>query len=282
MDMSSGYARVLALTRSRIFTAVVMPALIGAGYAYARGQFRLPAFVLILVGLVCAELLNLLGYDWNHYRNQDPVWREKNPLLPGNPVVPERFLPGRYIPVAVVLVGLVGLAVLVYFTVTVGPAILLLLGAAVGVGALYLFPFFPYAYLSTALLPPILVGGVYLALSGQWDWKALLSGLPVTWISVAVILTYRVLYAGKGVTARKSGVVAGFYGLAAAHVMIWSFVRIYPAAAIGAAMAIVGGILWLNDVWKRETRDAVPATTIGVLIHSVACLLLAGTIAFVR
>ncbi len=278
MVKANRYAQVLALTRSRTFTAVVMPALIGAGYAYAREQFRLPAFALILVGLVCAELLNLLGYDWNHYRNQDPAWAEKNPILPGNPVVPESLLPGRYIPVLVGLVGLIGLAVLGYFTRQVGSGILLLLGAAVGVGALYLFPFFPYAYLSTALLPPILAGGVYLALSGQWDWRALLSGLPVTWISVAVILTYRVLYAGEGVTSRKALVVAGFYGLAALHVAAWVPAGIYPKAALAAIVVLVGGLLWLRDVWKEETRDSVPATTVGVLIHATACLLIAAAI----
>lgn len=272
----SAYARILALTRSRLFTAVIAPSLIGAAYAYTRGRFGLLDLALIVAGLVCAELLNLVGYDYRHYLSGDPAFERLNPRLPGNPVVPERILPGRAIPLVLGGVALGGLAILSYFVATVGWGILGLLGAALAIGALYLFPFFPFAYLSTALLPPVLAGGVYYALSGQLAWPAFAAGLPIVWISIGVILNYRFLYGAAGaLTPARTRIVAAFYLLAAVHVVAWVLLGLYPPAALAAAGAIAAGLPWLWATWRRERQDAVPATTVGVVIHAAACLLVA-------
>lgn len=273
------YARILGITRSRLFTAVVLPALIGAAYAEARGRLRLLDFLLILAGLVCAELLNLLGYDYNHYLHPGPEFERRNPPLPGNPVLPESLLPGRLIPLAAVLVGLAGLGVLVYFVSTVGFGILALMALALAIGALYLFPFFPYAYLSTALLPPILSGGVYLALTGQFDAPAFASGLPVTWIAAAVIFSYRVLYVeGREYAPARRGLVVAFYLLGVLDIAALVLAGVYPLAALAAGLAVLGGLILLWRVLRQPPPDAVPATTVGVLIHTAACLIIAAAL----
>ncbi len=255
---------------------MVLPALVGGAYAYTQGHLRLLDLLLILAGLVCAELLNLLGDDYNHHRSAAPDFGRRNPRLPGNPVLPERLLPGRLIPLAMAVVALGGLAVLGYFVSTVGWGILGLLGAALAIGALYLFPFFPYAYLSTALLPPVLAGGVYFALSGQLTWPALACGLPIAWIAAAVILNYRFLYGAEGAfTPSRMRVVAACYLLGAANVVAWVLLGLYPPAVLAAAAAVAAGLPWLCAAWRRERQDAVPSTTVGVLLHAAACLLVA-------
>lgn len=258
---------------------MVLPALIGAAYARAQGDFCLLDLALILVGLICAELLNLLGDDYNHYRRAESGRIRRSLRLPGNPVLPERILPGRLIPLAMAAVALGGLAVLIYFVVTVGWGILGLLGAALAIGALYLFPFFPYAYLSTALLPPVLSGGVYFALSGRLAWPALACGLPIAWIAAAVILNYRFLYGVEGAfTPVRRRVVAAFYLLGAANVVAGVLLGLYPPVALGAAVAIAAGLPWLCAIWRRERQDAVPSTTVGVLLHAAACLAVAAAL----
>jgi 1,4-dihydroxy-2-naphthoate octaprenyltransferase len=272
----AGYARLLAFLRTRLLGAVLLPALIGGGAAYRIAAYRTDAstsfwlnLLLVLVGLACAELLNLFGTDYLHPRKEKP-----EPLLPGNPVISPDLLPPRRIPAVLIPLALAGLGILVYFAVRVDPLVTLFLAAALAIGLLYVLSPFPYAFLATALLPPILSGGACFAVFGAFVPAGFWAGLPIVWISTAVILTYQVLYRGA-FSQTLALLMLILYLLAAVNILLFFLLAVYPATALIALLPVIALTLWVERLFRKEQRDAVPATAVGVLMHSTTSLLLA-------
>ncbi len=272
---ASRYARLLAVLRSRTLGAVTMPALVGAAWSARQGRFHLAPFLLVLAGLAAAELLNLFGIDMLRHLKGDSAGPKP---LPGNPVVAPRLLPGRRLPAVLAVLAVVGLAVLAYFAVTVGWGVLALLASAVAIGGLYVLSPFPQACLSTSFLPPLLVGGTVLAVSGELRSGAFLAGLPVALISLGVILTYCLLYGREGSYARKLAAVAGAYLLAAVSAAVLAAWRLYPLLALATLASPALLAPWAVRLALRERRDPVPATAVGVLMHHLFCVLLAASV----
>jgi hypothetical protein len=225
-----------------------------------------------LAGLAAAEMMNLLGSDYQAFRNPG----KKDPQLPGNPVIPPAILPPSRIPLVLVPIALIGLTVLVYFTITVGIAVLVFLAAAGIIGALYVFAPFRYAFLYTAFIPPLISGGVFLALTGRAEGVAFAAGLPITLISLAVILGYRVMYERIGLQRRRTrAVVLAVYCLAGINVILYVVAGIYPWAGLAALLPIVLFFWLLVRVSEREKKDPVPATAVGVFMHTGTSLAIA-------
>lgn len=269
------YEKGLAFLRTRLLGAVLMPALIGAAVSVRRGQFHWLRFVLIVVGLAAAELMNLFGSDYQAFRNPG----QKDPQLPGNPVISPALLPASRIPLVLVPIALVGLAVLIYFTVTVGIGVLVFLIAAGIIGALYVFSPFRYAFLYTALIPPLISGGVFLALTGKAEGVAFAAGSPITLISLAVILGYRVLYERIGVQRRRTrAVLLAIYCLAGINVILCVVAGIYPRAGLAALLPIVLFFWLFVSVSEREKKDPLPATALGVFMHTCTSLAIAAAL----
>jgi hypothetical protein len=269
------YERALAFLRTRLLGAALMPALIGAALAARAGAFHWLRFLLVLAGLAAAELLNLLASDYRMLR--DP--KQSEPRLPGNPVFPPERLPASRILLVLAPVALIGLAVLLFFTITVGIGVLLFLLAAVLIGGLYVFSPFRYAFLYTAFIPPLVSGGAYLAMTGRMEGPAYAAGVPITLISLAVIIGYRVMFVQTGAQRRRSrAVVLALYCLAAVFVVLYVPAGIYPWAAL-AALVPIAGFLWLMlKASTQEKKNPVPATALGVMMHTTVCLALAAAL----
>jgi hypothetical protein len=266
------YEQVLAFLRTRLLGAVLMPALIGAALAGRDGAFRWPRFLLILVGLAAAELLNLLGSDYRNFRNPD----RREPQLPGNPVFPPERLPPSRIPLVLAPVAAAGLAVLLYFTITVGVGVLVFLLAAAVIGALYVFSPFRYAFLYTAFIPPLISGGVYLAMTAELVGLAFAAGIPITLISLAVIVAYRVMYPQTGALRQRSrAVVLALYCLAGITVVLYIPAGIYPPLGLIAAAPITVFLWMIGRITAGEEHDPVPATSLGVMMHTATSLAIA-------
>ena len=121
--------------------------------------------------------MNLFGADYLRHVRQGrgaegrpadgagPAGVELGPQLPGNPVAAR--LPPAAIPRLLLVLAAAGAAALLYFALTVGPGVLAFLLPAAAVGALYVFSPFPYAFLGTALVPPLVAGGVAFVLLGR-------------------------------------------------------------------------------------------------------------------
>jgi hypothetical protein len=305
-------ARALAFLRSRLLGAVTLPALLGAGWAVHSGLslagpwpfgesigfLRLHlwlVFLLALAGLAAVELMNLFGSDYMLFLNAQAQKRRAGrsvsglplrlptpgPVLPGNPVVGPRLLPPERIPRVFLPLALAGAAMLLFFVSSVGPGVLAFLVPAAAVGALYIFSPFPYAFLATALVPPLVSGGVAYVLGGRPQAAAFLAGLPVTWISVGVILTYRVAYApGTAGAARREHsrrlwLVLTPYAVTVLNIGLLLALGLYPPLASIALLPALFFPVWAASLLKTERRDAVPATAVGVLLHSSVTLLLA-------
>jgi hypothetical protein len=279
------YAPLLAFLRTRLLGAVVMPALIGAGYTARHGRVPALTLALVLVGLAAAELLNLLGSDYVQWREQAPRARGSSRgggpdsararragrgsntgpvILPGNPVIRPGRLDPRHIPAVALPLAAIGLGALIYFAVVVGPSVLLLFAA---------------------VLPPLIAGGTGLALAGSPAVAGFAAGLPVAWISVAVILGYRVLYGADtsldsraGTRCRWHGVVLGFYVLAGANIAVWVTLRLLPPAGLLALVPWAVCLSWVAALLGQERSDPVPATAVGVLMHSATSAALALTL----
>lgn len=316
-------ACTLAFLRSRLLGAVILPALLGAGWAVHHGlapaglsAASLPswlAFLLALAGLAAVELMNLFGSDYVLYLSRRPgrepgargriagkpgtdaLWLRAlpppGPVLPGSPVVDPRLLPPERIPCVLLPLALAGAAVLLGFVFIVGPGVLAFLLPAAAVGALYVFSPFPYAFLATSLVPPLVSGGLGYILTGRPQAAAFLAGLPVTWISAGVILTYRVAYAANRVErqastdraaadrrrerARRLLPVLTPYAIMVLNIVLFLVLRLYPPAAAAALLPALLFPVWVARLLAAERQDPVPATAVGVLLHCSVTVLLA-------
>ena len=166
------YYKLLATARTRLYTVVTFPALVGGAYAYSQGHFNFSRFVLLLMGLVFAELIKLLAFD---YKALSPIKdKDDYPFLPGSPVFSPLQVQRKKLPMLIAVSSFGALIVLVYFFLLSGWVIVALLGATFIISTFLNKPFFPPTYLSASIMPPILSGVVYLALSGNIDFNAFL------------------------------------------------------------------------------------------------------------
>jgi hypothetical protein len=310
----NGLSRVLAFLRSRLLGAVTLPALIGAAWAWRAGAFgaraagvggeagglagavggpAAPAFLrlaIALAGLAAVELLNLFGADYARQaaslraagggKRPGPAGGPQakdglGPVLPGNPVAPR--LPPAAIPFVLLGLAAAGASALLYFVWTAGAGVLAFLLPAAAVGALYVFSLFPYAFLATALVPPLVAGGVAFILLGRAPAGSFLAALPVSLVSAGVILTYQVAYRRERPPAlwARALVVLLPYVLADVAVALLLLARVYPRAGFFALLPAIVFPGWAARLLLTDTRDPVPATAVGVFLHSALCLAIA-------
>ena len=274
---------ILAFLRTRILAAVLMPALIGTAFSARQGYFELIRFVLILAGLVIAELMNLFGTDYFSGSPFKGPPGSRPPRLPGNPVLPPSILKTENIPRVILSLGIAGLAILVSLTILAGPVVLIFMALALATGFLYVFDPFPYSFLATAVLPPIICAGVYFVLSGKLILEAFLVGLPVAWISVSVILGYRVLYRGTNTGTlsfdrKKIAAVLLVYFLCPVNITLSHIMGLYPPLTLVAVPACLLFIYGTYRILREKTSDFIPATSVGVLMHSTVSMLVAGSL----
>ncbi|MBI4295011.1 MAG: prenyltransferase [Chloroflexi bacterium] len=263
--------RWLALSRTRLFVAVVMPAVVGAAVAFYRGHFSWPPFALLLFGLVMAESANLLFADWAESRGID-LSRGKAgppPVIEGSPMLPQWLLPLKYALHGGLTAALLAGGVFIYFAWHLGWPIVLLAGASLAVGSFYVVPPVRYGFFSTALLPPVIAFGTYYVLSRSLSLEPLLAALPLAFVAAATIFTYRVLYS-KNEAARfgfRRPLVKLFY-------MLCYLTLLLAAVSGGVSLWALLGMLTLPLVLLKErylsqqTADYLPATSVGVLVHS--------------
>jgi hypothetical protein len=136
-------------------------------------------------------------------------------------------------------------------------------------------------------------GGLGYVLTGRPQAAAFLAGLPVAWISVGVILTYRVAYASNRVaervkaisevaaaarrreTSRRLQLVLPPYAAMALSIGLLLALGLYPPAAAVALLPALLCPVWVARLLAVERRDPVPAVAVGVLLHSSVTVLLA-------
>jgi hypothetical protein len=116
---------------------------------------------------------------------------------------------------------------------------------------------------------------VAFVLLGRAPAACFLSALPVSLVSAGVILTYQVAYAGGRPAGKRALAVLPAYVLADLAVAALLLLRIYPRSGFFALLPAVVFPGWAARLLLFEAVDPVPATAVGVLLHSSLCLAIA-------
>ncbi|MBA7590058.1 hypothetical protein ES708_32160 [subsurface metagenome] len=103
--------------------------------------------------------------------------------------------------------------------------------------------------------------------------------MPITLISLAVILGYRVMYEQIGPRRRRTrAVVLAVYSFTGINVILYVVAGIYPWAGLAALLPIVLFFWLFANVSDREKTDPVPATAVGVFMHTSTSLAIAAAL----
>jgi 1,4-dihydroxy-2-naphthoate octaprenyltransferase len=173
-------SRWLISTRAAVLIMTVISAVIAGILAFQDGMFNFWYWLLVLIGLVMAHATNNLLNDYTDYMrgvDQDNYYRAQygpQPLVHG-------LLTKKQLLAYAAITGSVALAAGAVLVVARGwPALILL-----GLGAFFvLFYTWPLKYIALGEIAvlivwgPLMIGGGYYVITGQWDWNVVLAGLP--------------------------------------------------------------------------------------------------------
>ncbi len=173
-------SRWLIASRAGVLVITFISAGVAGLLAYRDGKFSLGLWLLMALGLLLAHATNNLLNDLTDYVkgvDRDNYFRARygpHPLEHG-------LLSMRQVLTYVALTGLLALAVgLVLVTLRGAPVLVLL-----ALGAFFvLFYTWPLKYIGLGELAvlivwgPLMIGGGYYVVTGQWSWTVVLAGLP--------------------------------------------------------------------------------------------------------
>jgi 1,4-dihydroxy-2-naphthoate octaprenyltransferase len=170
----------LIATRSAVLVMTFTSGAIAGLFAFRAGMFNAGLWLLMTFGLLMAHATNNLLNDYTDYRrgvDRNNYFRAQygpQPLEHG-------LMTSRELLTYAAITGLIALACGAYLVYLRGPLALLLLA----LGAVFvLFYTWPLKYIGlgelTVLLVwgPLMIGGGYYVITGQWNWTVVLASLP--------------------------------------------------------------------------------------------------------
>ena len=172
----------LIATRSAVTLVTVYSCIISGILALRDGHFSFVPWLIVTLGLFLAHGTNNLLNDYtdfsrgvdngNYFRTQYGV----HPLAQGFWTKPQQL---RWFFVSGVLAVLAGAYALFYRDFDPRVAGLFAFGAIVLLAYTYPFKYWGLGELAIFLIwGPIMIGSVYLVLSGEWNWNVVLAGVP--------------------------------------------------------------------------------------------------------
>lgn len=170
----------LISTRAAVLIMTFLSAAIAGILAFQHGAFNPGLWLLVVVGLVLAHATNNLFNDFTDYVkgvDKDNYYRAQygpQPLVHG-------LLTKRQLLTYALVTGLVALAAGLVLVAVRGNLALLLLGLGVFFVLFYTFPLKYIALGEIAVLivwGPLMIGGGYFVITGQWDWNVVIASLP--------------------------------------------------------------------------------------------------------
>ena len=173
-------SRWLISTRAAVLVMTFVSASIAGILAFAAGQFNGLYYLLLVIGLIFAHATNNLLNDLTDYErgiDRDNYFRTQYGPQP----LEQGLMSKRELLTYAAITGLIALAAGGYLVAMRGPLALALLAA----GAFFvLFYTWPLKYIGLGEIAvilvwgPLMIGGGYFVITGQWDWNAALAGLP--------------------------------------------------------------------------------------------------------
>ena len=186
----------LAETRAPFFTATIVPILLGAVVAWARGEpFHWGLFLLTLLGgLLMHAGANMINDYMDHLRGTDVVNVEfVRPFTGGSRMIQEGLLTPRQILTASLLCFALGSVVGFYLASVQGWVILLIGAVGLFSAVFYVTPGFSLSALGVGELfiglnfGVLMTLGAYIVQTGRFSWEAVLASLPVALLIAAVL-----------------------------------------------------------------------------------------------
>ncbi len=173
-------SRWLIATRAAVLIMTFISAAIAGLLALLVGKFEFAPWLLLVIGLVLAHATNNLLNDFTDYVrgvDKDNYYRAQygpQPLEHG-------LMTKRQLLTYAVITGVLALACGVILAAWRGPLTLLLLG----LGAFFvLFYTWPLKYIGLGEIAvltvwgPLMIGGGYFVITGEWNWTVVLAGFP--------------------------------------------------------------------------------------------------------
>jgi len=173
-------SRSLISTRAAVLIMTFISASIAGIMAFGAGQFNLLYYILLVIGLVFAHATNNLLNDLTDYDrgvDRDNYFRTQY----GPQAIEQGLMTRRQMLTYAGVSGLIALLAGAYLVWVHGWLALALLAA----GAFFvLFYTWPLKYIGLGEIAviivwgPLMIGGGYFVITGQWDWNVALAGLP--------------------------------------------------------------------------------------------------------
>ena len=182
-------SRWLISTRAAVLIMTFISATIGGLLAARDGMFNWLYWLLVVIGLVFAHALNNLLNDLTDYDrgvDKDNYFRTQY----GPQAIQQGLMTRRQLLTYAAVTGLIALAAGAYLVWMRGWLALILLA----LGAFFVFFYtWPLKYIGLGELAviivwgPLMIGGSYFIITGQWNWLVVLAGLPYALGTTTVI-----------------------------------------------------------------------------------------------
>jgi 1,4-dihydroxy-2-naphthoate polyprenyltransferase len=243
-------SRWLISTRAAVLVMTFVSASIAGILAFAAGQFNLLYYLLLVIGLLFAHATNNLLNDLTDYTrgvDRDNYYRTQYGPQP----LEQGLMTKRELLIYAAVTGAIALAAGAVLVVARGPMALALLAA----GAFFvLFYTWPLKYIGLGEIAvilvwgPLMIGGGYFVITGQWDWNAALAGLPYALGPTTVIF-------GKHIDKLKEDKAKGVHTL---PVIIGETAGRY-------AIMVMMALQYLLVIWLVVTGFFTPAMLVVLL-----------------
>jgi len=287
--------KFLLYLRAPFFTAVLVPAGLGAAVAYRfTREFDLPLFLMTCLGLAAANGgVNLLNDYVDFKTGCDVKNRYRSPLAGGSPFLVEGTeRPTTFLALSA-LMFFIALACGVYLAVRVdggfGPiAVLLLAGGALGI--LY-DTMLAYKGLGEAIVfllcGPLPVLGSYYVQTGELSWRPIVASIPVALLIAAILWVNEIPDIEADAGANKRTLVVRLGSRSAALILGFLFTSAYlwsiALAIAGYGVAVLLVLLSAPLAYRAALRalehhdqppEMLPAQRDTVITHLLVGVLL--------
>lgn len=188
-DQLDVISKWLITTRAAVLIMTFISAAIAGLLAARAGHFDVLRWVLVAFGLVFAHATNNILNDLTDYKrgvDKDNYFR----TVYGPQPIQQGLMSEREVYIYAAVTGLIALVCGIALVAMTGTLTLILMAA----GAFFvLFYTWPLKYIGLGELAvlvvwgPLMIGGGYFVITGQWDWTVVLASLPYALGTVTVI-----------------------------------------------------------------------------------------------
>jgi 1,4-dihydroxy-2-naphthoate octaprenyltransferase len=180
----------LIASRSAVLVITFISAAIAGILAIREDKFDILLWLAVTFGLVMAHATNNLVNDitdsWKGVDKGDDAFRSQYGPQP----IEHGLLTTRQMLVYAAITGSIALAAGIYLVYVRGGITLLLLGLGIFFALLYTWPLKHIGLGEVAVLivwGPLMIGGGYFVITGEWEWSVTLAGMPYALGATAVI-----------------------------------------------------------------------------------------------